>query len=118
MQKITACLETDNTPDAKIGTKPLPTIEFVYGLGSSGLTPFEFAIAEKTVGDEIHLQLHQSQMPAFFGHIRFPAVPTFGESDSIVLKVRILDIAPASSREVIKTLAAIANCGESCCGHH
>jgi hypothetical protein len=118
MQKITAGLETGNAPDPESATESSPTIEFVYGLGSSGLTPFEFALADKTVGDEIQLQLSQNQIPAFFGHIRLPAVLAAGESDSIVLKVRVVAISPASSREVLKTLAAIANCGDSCCGHH
>ena len=118
MQKITLRLETADTTDPGGGTESFPNIEFVYGLGSSGLTPFEFALAEKTVGDEIQLQLHRTQMATFFGHIHIPAVLAAQGADSVALKARILDISPASNREVVKTLAEVANCGDSCCGHH
>ena len=118
MQKITLSLESADEPDRGSGTESFPEIEFVFGLGSSGLTPFEFVLAEKTVGDEIQLQLHRTQMAGFFGHIRFPALLAEEGADSVALKARILDISPASSREVVKTLAEVANCGDSCCGHH
>lgn len=118
MQKIRLSLETGSTPDTESASASFPTIEFVYGLGSSGLTPFEFALAQKTVGDEVQLQLQPNQIPEFFGHIRIPAVHASGGSDSIALKARILDISPASSREVVRTLADVANCGDSCCGCH
>ena len=123
MQKITLSLETQETrsvPDQlqPNETEPQPTIEFVYGLSPGGLTPFEFALAEKTAGDEIQLQLDRNKLPEFFGHIAYPAVFAAGDSESIVLEARVLAISPASSREVVRTLADIANCGDSCCGHH
>ena len=118
MQKILLSLETDNVSSPESVTESIPTIEFVYGLSSTGLTPFEFALAEKTVGDEVRLQLSRNQIPEYFGHIRAPALQVAGESNSIVLTVRVLKISPANSREVVKTLADIANCGDSCCGRH
>ena len=118
MQKITLSLETSSAPDPREAAEPLPTIEFVFGLGSGGLTPFEFALAEKTVGDQVQLQLVGNQLPEFFGHIRYPAACAVGESQSIVLIARVLAVEPASSREVVRTLADVANCGDSCCGHH
>ena len=121
MQKITISLDTRETRSEQAPQRvdePHPTIEFVYGLGSSGLTPFEFALAEKTAGDEIQLHLRRDQLPAFFGHIPYPAVYAAEGSESIVLKASVLSISPASSREVVRTLADIANCGDSCCGHH
>lgn len=118
MRKIRLSLETDNNPDRESAETVKNTMEFVYGLGSSGLTPFEFALAGKMPGDEIHLRLHRHQIPSYFGHIRIPALQASREPDPIVLKARVLQVQPASSREVVRTLAEIANCGDSCCGQH
>ena len=118
LQKITVSVKTGSTADPERLTESFPPVEFVYGLSASGLTPFEYALAEKSVGDEIQLQLHKDQLPHFFGHIRMPIVDPARQPDTILLKARILEIAPADSREVVKTLADIANCGDSCCGHH
>ena len=118
MQKITLSLEYGVGIEPERETASCPPVEFVYGMGTSGLTPLEIALADKTVGDAILLQLQQSQIPVFFGHIRYPAFQAPGPSDEIFLKARILTISPASSREVVRTLADVANCGDSCCGHH
>ncbi len=118
MQKISLSLETASAPDAQGVTEPVSTIEFVYGLAASGLTPFEFALAEKTVGDVISLQLPRDRVPAFFGHIRIPALCAAGQLDPIEVKARVLAISPPGNREVVAALAEIANCGDSCCGHH
>ena len=118
MQKITLAAETGDIAETKTATASAVTFEFVFGLGSSGLTPFEFALAEKTPGDEIHLQLPRDQIGPFFGHVRIPAALAEGEFDPIVLKARVVAVSPASSREVVRTLADIANCGDSCCGQH
>lgn len=117
MHKITCSLEFDDADPGR-ASPSFPTIVFVYGLSASGLTPFEFDLAEKTTGDEIQISLHADQIPAYFGHIRIPAVQAAGQAVAIVLKARILEISPANSREVVRTLADIANCGDSCCGHH
>lgn len=118
MQKVTLAFKTGDAPDREGMSPSLYKIEFVFGLGSSGLTPLEFALAEKIPGDEIHLQLRRNQIPPFFGHIRFPAIHADEDTDPIVLKVRVLEVTPASSQEVVRALAEIANCGDSCCGHH
>lgn len=118
MQKITLTVETGDTADTKTATASAETYAFVFGLGSSGLTPIEFALAEKTPGDEIQLQLSRDQIAPFFGHIRIPAALAEGESDPIALKACVVAVSPATSREVVRTLADIANCGDSCCGQH
>jgi hypothetical protein len=118
LQKIRLSVKTGSAADPEKLTESFPPVEFVYGLSASGLTPFEYALAEKLVGDEIQLQLHKNQLKDFFGHIQTPIIDPAVQSDSILLKARILKIAPANSREVVKTLADIANCGDSCCGHH
>ena len=102
MQKITLALDTGGGADQKTTSASAPTFAFVFGLGSSGLTPFEFALAEKKPGDEVELPLRREQIPTFFGHIRIPAACVDGELDSIVLKACVLAVSPASSLRKVR----------------
>ena len=118
MQKITLTLEIGKGAERISAANASPTIEFVYGLGPSGLTPFEFALADKIPGDEIQLKMHRHQMHEFFGHIHIPFAQADQDLDPVVITLCVWDITPASSQEVVRTLAEIANCGDGCCGHH
>ena len=118
MQKITLTVDMNNPPGENASDHSPAKFDFVYGMGSAGLTPLEFALSEKNAGDEVHLQLRPDQIPAFFGHIRPPALHVQEGKDPIDLRVRILEVSPATGREVVRTLADVANCGDNCCGHH
>jgi hypothetical protein len=81
------------------------------------LTAFEYALAGKRPGDKIQLHIQSSEMGPFFQHIRLPVLSRAGHLPDFFLSVRVKDIQPADSREVVKALADAAECGCSCCGH-
>ena len=91
--------------------------EFIYGLGAKGLTPIEFQLADKTVEDEVRLQINGEQIPQVFQHLILPPIKIPEDVDLLYLRFRVMEISPAEQREVIKALAEIADCGDDCCGH-
>jgi hypothetical protein len=64
LKKITLSLEAGTTPDSVDLTPQSSLFEFIYGLGISGLTPFEIQLADKRVGEEIRLHLPKPARPS------------------------------------------------------
>ena len=118
LNKVTLSLEAGTSSD-HMNITPRPTeFEFVYGLGTFGLTPFEFTLADKICGDEILVQLRQEDLQRYFEHINLPIFRYTKDHNSFYLKARIVNISQADSKELLKAMARIANCDDSCCGHH
>jgi len=98
--------------------------EFVFGIGSGGLTPFEYELAEKAVGDSIVFRLRDAQMQVFFGHLYPPVVGLFLDHAELLLTARINSVETARGREIIKAMAEMTarseggcSCGGGCgCG--
>jgi hypothetical protein len=92
-------------------------MEFVFGVGSHGLTPFEAQLADKPLGYQVDLQIPAGGLHVFFGHIFPPLRRLPDQPGTIFLRVQIDGVAQAESQEVVKALAEVANCGDHCCGH-
>ena len=90
---------------------------FIYGIGTSGLAPFEVLIADKREGEECILRLSKTEMPDTFQHLLAPTIDIPDPVQFFVMKVRIISVSDAEQREVIKAMAEIAACGSGCCGH-
>jgi hypothetical protein len=117
LKKITLSLEAGTT-DHSMDLSPQPLLfEFIFGLGTGGLTPFEFQLAGKTPGDEIRLHLKRQEIPQVFQHLIIPPLNIPEHWESFYLRVRVIKMIPADQREVVKALADIANCDDHCCGH-
>jgi len=117
LKKITLCREAGTAPDSMDLTPQSSQFEFIYGLGISGLTPFETQLADKTVGEEIRLHINRDEIPQVFQHLILFPLNLPDHLDSFYLKVKVAKVTSADQREVIKALAEIANCEDHCCGH-
>jgi hypothetical protein len=118
LKKVTLVLEAGTSSDhMNITPRPIQ-FEFVFGLGTFGLTPFEFTLADKICGDESLVRLHQENLQRYFEHINPPILRYTKDRKTFYLKVRILNISQADSKELLKAMARIADCGDNCCGHH
>jgi hypothetical protein len=115
LKKVTLNLEV--RADSKNPVREPAEVEFIFGIGSGGLTPFEYELADREEGEEILLRIQHSTIPQVFQHL--PILPRHlpEELDPVYLKVRVVKVAKADQREVIKALAEIAECGDQCCGH-
>lgn len=93
------------------------TFNFIFGLGTDGLTPFEYALAGKSVGDIVSLQLKSVDLKRIFRHINPPFLISLVDRAEIFLTASILAVETADSREIVRALAVMAECGGGCeCG--
>lgn len=118
IQKIALSIKAGTSQDVMDLTPKCPKIEFIFGLGPAGMTPFEFELANKAAGDSVSLHLKKKDFDSFFEHISPSVRDLFDDRNDVYLQVTINTVSPAENREVVKALADIAaHGGEGCdCG--
>lgn len=117
LKKVTLSVTAGTSPQTSDIIDQPQTFSFIFGLGTDGLTPFEYAMTGKTSGDEISLQLRSADLNRIFRHINPPFMRDVVGHAEIFLTALIEVVEPAESREVIRTLAAMAECESGCdCG--
>jgi len=116
LSKIFLSVKAGTIPDASdLSPEPIK-FDFIFGLGTAGLTPFEYELSDKSEGDELALQIREEDIPQIFEHLRIP-LPSLADSGaSYHLKIRIDSISNASASEVVKAMAELAGCGGHDCG--
>ncbi|MFO7560702.1 MAG: hypothetical protein R6X10_17870 [Desulfobacterales bacterium] len=92
-------------------------ITFIYGIGLSGLTDFECALANQTDENEIRLCLKPDDHPHFFEHLSPLFEPFLKNQDEIDLRITLVASEPADSTEVVKAMASNQHCGCDCGCH-
>ena len=117
LKKITLTFEAGTSANQMDITARPQSMTFVYGLGTVGLTPFEYALADKSTGDVVMVSIRPGELIRTFGHLQPPFETKLDDTSEVHLKVRVDKIKPAEGREIISAMAAAAECGCDCgCG--
>jgi len=90
------------------------TISFVFGVGSTGLSPFEMSLSGKAVGEEVVAELGKANVREYLGHCLLWFLPDVSVLDFPYLGVRVKEVRDADNREVIRAMAEIAEFGHDC----
>jgi hypothetical protein len=117
LKKITLTIEAGTSTNKMDITARPQSMTFVYGLGTTGLTPLEYALADKSTGDVVLVNIRPGELARTFGHLQPPFETKLDVTAKVHLRVRVDKIKPAESREIISAMAAAAECGCDCgCG--
>ena len=117
LKKITLTIEAGTSANKMDITDRPQSMTFVYGLGTTGLTPLEYALADKSTGDVVLVDIRPGELARTFGHLQPPFETKLDVTAEVHLRVRVDKIKPAESREIISAMAAAAECGCDCgCG--
>ena len=118
LKKITLSIQAGTSPDTLDLAPNYPEIEFIFGLGPEGMTPFEYKLADRAEGDSVLLHLKKEDFYSFFEHLNPPLMDLFDGRNEVYLKVNIEAVTPAENREIVKAMAAMAtHAGAGCdCG--
>lgn len=97
--------------------------QFIYGVASGGLCPFEAALHDKAIGEDLTIAVSSGEAHEFFGHLFSPLYRALGVQiipETITLHAEVTAVADAESQEIVRSLAkalASGGCGGSCgCG--
>ncbi|MFO7932314.1 MAG: hypothetical protein ACQETG_08970 [Thermodesulfobacteriota bacterium] len=115
LKKVTLQISAGKRPSGQELMGP-EQMDFIFGLGRTGLTPLERQVEGKTVGHCTSLEIYRSYIPEFFGHIfPFPMklkIPL----DPFYINMKVLSVDSADPREVVSAMAEITACSGCDCG--
>ena len=104
LKKITLSFQAGTSPDTMELSPKYPKFEFIFALGQEGMSPFEYELVDKTIGDEVLLQINKQTFYSFFEHLNPPIWDLFDGREEIYLKTKIAAVAAAENRDVVKAL--------------
>jgi hypothetical protein len=93
-----------------------PEFQFIFGIGPEGMTPFEYKLIDKAEGDVVSFSLQKEMLGHFFEHLQPPLWHLFNGRDTIFLTVKIVTVASAENREVLKAMSERVAHGGGGCG--
>jgi len=105
LTKVTLRLQAGTTADHMDLTPTALEFEFIFGIGSGGMCPFEYQLVNKAAGEKIVIQVKKEELYPLFEHLRPPIMNLFEEHDGLHLKIKILRIEKPENTEVIKALS-------------
>ncbi|MDX9786490.1 MAG: hypothetical protein RBT11_06930 [Desulfobacterales bacterium] len=115
LNKVSLLIQAGTSPE-RMDIAPIPlAYDFVFGVGSQGMTPFECTLANKPLEEEFVIHLEKKSVADFFEHIRLPLGDLFDQRHEAYLKIRIADASPADDRTIVKQMAQLAAHGGGGC---
>ncbi len=115
LKKITISIQAGMSQDAMDLTPKYPEIEFIFGLGPEGMTPFEYELADRTEGESVLLHLTKETFHRFFEHLNPLLMDLFDGRAEVYLKVNIDGVKSAENREIVKAMADMSAHGGTGC---
>jgi hypothetical protein len=119
LKKVTLSVNVSTQAEGNNPDQDSQTFQLIFGLGTEGLTPFEFLLSKQMQGDIFSLKLHPNDICHTFKHITLPHFDIPNSAESIFFTFQMIKIEEADHREVIKAMAELNSCGGSCecCAH-
>ncbi len=119
MKKISLNLIAGSAPESSSFTPSPVVLEFIFGAGSAGLTPFEIALDGMQVGERLSLKLATHEWISYFGHHYAPIREKLGLliiPDTLFLEAELTAQSEPSAREVVQYMAKAMSQGGCGCG--
>ena len=92
------------------------TFEFIFGIGTEGMSAFEQALQGKSKGDKLSVSVGYHNMHAYFEHLLCPLMEAIEINPPFDLEIEIRSVTAVSDRELVKALAQKSGGCEGDCG--
>jgi len=113
LQKIKVRLQAGTADTVMDMALPTPEFDFIFGIGSGGLTPFECLLADRREAESISGCVTGAEAELFFGHVAPGLGRLFEAWDTVFFNVCIVAVETPAPREVIKAMADLAAHGHA-----
>jgi len=116
LQKISVTLRAGTAAGDMNLPLARPELTFICGIGTGGMTPFEYLLAGRGPGDEISFRVARPDMEQFFEHLAPAFCAPFKDRDEVHFQVGLTNIGPADGREIVRAMAELtARAGSGGC---
>ena len=117
LTKVYLQIEAGTTAGSMDLTQTALEYEFIFGIGSGGMCPFEYQLVDRVAGEKIGIQIKKEESYPLFEHLRPPILDLFEKQERIYLQIEILRIEKPENTEVIKALSEMTSHHHNCdCG--
>ncbi|MBI5579609.1 MAG: hypothetical protein HY895_10690 [Deltaproteobacteria bacterium] len=113
LQKISVAIRAGAAPGDMNLPLARPEVTFICGIGTGGMTPFEYLLAGRTPGDEISFRVTRPDMEQFFEHLAPAFAAPFKDRNEVHFQVRLTGIGPADGRAIVRAMAELTARAES-----
>jgi hypothetical protein len=83
-------------------------VTFIYGIGSTGMPPFECLLTGKSEGDQIIFPLAKAEAEDFFGHLAPLFAGLCDRQPEVFFRIHIVRVETADARDVVKAMAEMS----------
>lgn len=92
--------------------------EFIYGVGTQGITSFEKDLHAKSPGDCLSLRMDNDNLQDHLEHLFCPLMEAIQDPAPVELRMTVKAVTPASNRDLVSAMAKLAGgCDADCdCG--
>ena len=116
LKEITVTLSADAEPERRGRTPRQTELRFIFGIGSQGLTPFEYLLNGRGVGETVRFRLGPGEWAGFFAHLSPHLGSLVGGPNEGRFNARVERVETADGRAVVKAMAASVAHGGGGCG--
>lgn len=117
MLKVTVVLEAGTAGGPFEAIEEPKKIDFIYGVATCGITPFEKLLFQKQAGDEVVTTVDLKSAAEYFGPLSPGILSWLPERRELAFKLGIDAVSKPQDSEIIKALASGGGCGGDCdCG--
>ena len=116
LKKVTLHLEAGQTAETMDVTPEPLEVQFIFGIGSQGYSPFEYELVEKKVGDTLLIPVTLAGAQRLFEHLTRSVLQHLKLPEHFHLKIRVAGVDAADNREVVRAMAAMAEGDAGGCG--
>jgi len=117
LKKVLLSIEAGTSPEIMDLTPTPIEMDFIFGIGCNGITPFEYELANKRPGDGCVVHVKRQSASVLFEHLTLPILKNIDAANDFYLNTSIRGVCTPENREIIKALAGKSGCGDGCdCG--
>lgn len=113
LKKVKVRLQAGATDAVMDIPLPSPEIDFIFGIGSGGLTPFECLLSDRRVTESFSGHVAGAEASLFFGHVAPALGRLFETRETVFFNACIVAVETPPPREVIKAMADVAAHGHA-----
>ncbi len=118
LKKVTLMLELVKHGEASPEKAVSDSYEFIFGIGSGGLSPIEMELQGRNQGERFTMSIKENEWTGLFGHLKAPDFSgPIGDAD-LDLTIFVKGVEPAEQKEIIQAMSAASACGADCCSGH
>lgn len=115
LTKVTLLLKVSTADKNPSGAPSEVGFDFLYGIGSAGLSDFEIELHGHAPGDQLNIPVNPDHIRTYFEHLFCPLMEALKTHPPFDLHIEVQSVQAATDRELVTALANKGGSAEGGC---